>query len=369
MLSEYFDDALDPKNRELVTVHLSTCEDCREALNTIEKLSARLQQLPIKKAPQDFMDRLHQKLHPAPWWKRLYSALFVPFKIKVPLELAAATAVAVLVFFVFSVQQQDPRMMTPASMEKMEKDEAIVAKPSRQKMASEEKASPRKYGSGDPSVDEKVADAETPVVNQEEPESAVAALKEAPLMSATKKDQAKHAVGKQKRMETSPAPSSPPRPLQPKMPEVDRMRAMASENMETPKPKSIELVLAMDTASPADALSGRKSISPGKSSTATQRSFALDTVQKHAFTSSGREAQHVDMITKIKELADGFGGRLVYVEHDPSGDSPIALQLTIPSMAYDDFCNALAPYGTLRTPTPKLSDTPQDPLPIKLFLK
>ena len=64
MLSEYLDSALDEKNRELVATHLSSCDDCREELKALEKLSIRLQQLPPQAAPDDFLERLHHKIYP-----------------------------------------------------------------------------------------------------------------------------------------------------------------------------------------------------------------------------------------------------------------------------------------------------------------
>lgn len=116
MLSEYLDNALDEKNRELVASHLASCDECQEAFKALEKLSSHLKKLPHQKAPGDFLNTLHQKMRPVPWWTKLYTLLFVPFKIKFPLELATATAAALLAFFVFTVQQQNSRVTKSLAM-------------------------------------------------------------------------------------------------------------------------------------------------------------------------------------------------------------------------------------------------------------
>ncbi|MFC1859016.1 anti-sigma factor family protein, partial [Thermodesulfobacteriota bacterium] len=99
-LSEYVDDALDSEQQHAVEDHLTSCKACREELVSLHSLIKEIAAVEAVRAPDDFMETLHARMTPGFRFRKLLGTLFVPLRIKVPLELATTGALAVLVFFV-----------------------------------------------------------------------------------------------------------------------------------------------------------------------------------------------------------------------------------------------------------------------------
>ncbi|MBW1813489.1 MAG: hypothetical protein JRJ39_07390, partial [Deltaproteobacteria bacterium] len=76
-------------------------------MNSILNIISDLGELPKVKAPDDFLDNLHARMDSRFDIKKIARTLFVPFKIKVPLELLTAAATAVLIIFFVNVFQQE----------------------------------------------------------------------------------------------------------------------------------------------------------------------------------------------------------------------------------------------------------------------
>ncbi|MGA1871181.1 MAG: zf-HC2 domain-containing protein [bacterium] len=100
LLSEYIDDALNPEQTEEVKNHLSHCERCAHEYNALKAVADSLNSLEPIKAPQDFLDNVHTRIHRRSWLSRVVKKIFVPVKIKIPLECAGVLATAVLVIFI-----------------------------------------------------------------------------------------------------------------------------------------------------------------------------------------------------------------------------------------------------------------------------
>jgi len=105
LLSEYVDGVLDPKTKALVDEHLSACKDCQDELASLKALVNELGSLEPVAPPADFLDQLHERMEERSPFSRILRTLFVPMRLKIPLECAGAVAVAILVFSVFFVQQ------------------------------------------------------------------------------------------------------------------------------------------------------------------------------------------------------------------------------------------------------------------------
>lgn len=104
-LSEYIDGVLDPETRGLMEEHLAACEGCAGELTSLRTLIQELGSLDPVEPPRDFFEQLHESLETPSRLSRLLRSLFVPFRIKVPLEFAGAAVVGLLIFFVLQVQQ------------------------------------------------------------------------------------------------------------------------------------------------------------------------------------------------------------------------------------------------------------------------
>ena len=112
LLSEYMDDTLDSKTKVLVHEHVLACRGCKEVLALLRSLVGKLGSLEPLKAPDDFLDRLHERIEKRWTFTEFMRKLFVPMQIKIPMQFAALTAVALLVFAVGRIQQPHKRVDT-----------------------------------------------------------------------------------------------------------------------------------------------------------------------------------------------------------------------------------------------------------------
>ncbi len=119
LLSEYVDGALDQKTKALVDEHLSACKDCAEELASLKALVNELGSLESVAPPGDFLAQLHERMERRSPFSKILRTLFVPIRVKIPLEFAGAAAMAILVFSLFYIQQDHYRTaQAPVSLKK-----------------------------------------------------------------------------------------------------------------------------------------------------------------------------------------------------------------------------------------------------------
>jgi hypothetical protein len=119
LLSEYLDGVLDPKTKTLVDEHLSACKGCQEELASLKALAHELGSLESIAPPRDFLDQLHERMEQRSPFPKILRALFVPLRLKIPLEFAGAVAMAILVLSLLHIQQGSYRTAeAPVSLTK-----------------------------------------------------------------------------------------------------------------------------------------------------------------------------------------------------------------------------------------------------------
>lgn len=119
LLSEYVDGVLDVKTKALVDEHLSTCKDCQQELASLKVLVNELGSLESVAPPKDFLKELHERMEQRSWFSKILRTLFVPMRLKIPLEFAGAAVMAILVFSLFYIQQDHYRTAeAPVSLKK-----------------------------------------------------------------------------------------------------------------------------------------------------------------------------------------------------------------------------------------------------------
>ena len=111
LLSEYIDGTLDVQTKAHIDKHLLACPLCKEELLSLKELVKELGSLESFKASDDFLEKLHERLEPRFSFRKIVQILFIPGRIKIPLEFATATAMAILVFSIIYIQQ--PEKITP----------------------------------------------------------------------------------------------------------------------------------------------------------------------------------------------------------------------------------------------------------------
>jgi cytoskeletal protein RodZ len=125
LLADYLGKKLPSGEMAAVKEHLRQCADCREELRFLKKYMKEIVAFPTVKPPDHFLDSIHERLN-RPKRDGIMRKLFVPIRVKVPLEAAALIALAltgVIVFKPFRIQELEVKSEGPVigAEEKSEK--------------------------------------------------------------------------------------------------------------------------------------------------------------------------------------------------------------------------------------------------------
>jgi hypothetical protein len=101
LFSALVDDALSAAERGDLDAHLGGCAECRRELERFQSTVSLLHRVEAARAPAGFVDRVLAAARPAPWYRRLLRAVFLPWPVKLPLEAAALVLVGVTVALLF----------------------------------------------------------------------------------------------------------------------------------------------------------------------------------------------------------------------------------------------------------------------------
>ncbi|MBW2028585.1 MAG: zf-HC2 domain-containing protein [Deltaproteobacteria bacterium] len=287
-LSEYVDGVLDPETKSMVDEHLSACKACREELGALKALVGELGSMEAVSPPEDFLEQLHARMERRPFMSSILRKLFMPMRIKVPLELAGAVALVVLVFSILHLQQAQFKM--PGRPEPY-KQEATVR--------------------GDTKVGTGAEGMVRPV------EKDVAEVSPA------------DSLGKEAERKTY----APQRAY----------RAATAEESEEGRP--IELTLVMRRPR-ADVLT------PGalmEASRLKEREMRKTLAMKKARPSrmSEKEEKIASPISELKSIVELFGGKVTSVEHERESGVPLVVCAEIPSARAISFYEKLKALGDL----------------------
>lgn len=110
LLSDYIDQSMDGKTHSIIEQHLQECKTCQNEYASLKNIIGELGELPSIKAPADFLESIHAKMESGFDLNKLLRKLFVPFKIKIPLELLTAAATAVIIIFFVNVYQNEHQL-------------------------------------------------------------------------------------------------------------------------------------------------------------------------------------------------------------------------------------------------------------------
>ena len=150
-LSEYVDDALDAKAKALADEHLRTCSACREELDFLRVLVKGLSSLEAVKAPADFLDQLHKRMERRPRMSAIREWFFYPLRVKIPLQLAGAAVMALIIFSILPLQQPSLKLHSKSEQEKKAEDTAFYVDESKGiKLAGRSEALVRKAVTPEP---------------------------------------------------------------------------------------------------------------------------------------------------------------------------------------------------------------------------
>lgn len=322
LLSEYLDHALDDERRGRMDAHLLTCAHCRRELEALQALVGRLNALPTLKAPAGFLNRIHARQSNRFDLGRVIKTLFVPIRIKLPLEFATATIMAVLIVFLVGIQQREMPLshdmaLAPAGVPAEKKDAVNVAiRAAAPETVSDEREeyapapAPMALESAGPPAPtvSRVPAAPTPAVR---PNPAVEAihvallLKKAPMVRAEG-----HPEQASRRAAPSVSPSAPARQAAMKLAEQDRGHGDHAP-------------MVPDHAGQA--------MGPPPARPVEERALAA-----------------------IRKAVHGLGGKVLSVQYGPPPIRARLLTVEIPAAGYAAFGAGLKDMGDMAAPLPAL---------------
>jgi hypothetical protein len=307
-LSEYVDDMLDPETKAMVDRHLSTCEDCQRTLASLKAVVSELGALDSLEPPRDFLDQLHERIEKRSRFPKILRTLFLPMRVKIPLEFVGAVAVAILVFSILHTQKDQLRLSeTPVGL-KQEGTREQVAMERRQ--------------------------ARAPAKDMEE---SVFEERAAGNLSKALKD-------KGYKRPPSHIPQAPP-----------------------PERQVIELALVMKKEIGPKALGpgAATEVAPATKKK-IDRSLALP--QAAPSGKPERDEGVYDTLAKLTRLIEMVGGEVLSVEYDEETNIPVSTRAQIPAKQIDTFYNKLKELGDLLTPHKRVTAKKGEVLPVRIRL-
>lgn len=116
MLSDYLADNLSSEKKLKVADHLASCEHCTKLLKEYEDMIRKTGNVTPVSAPPDFLDKVKDRQNKKLLHRNLFQLLFVPLKIKIPVQVATIAVVGMLIFFMLPYEKsQSPMMKTDSA--------------------------------------------------------------------------------------------------------------------------------------------------------------------------------------------------------------------------------------------------------------
>jgi len=347
LLSEYVDGVLDAQTKEHLEEHISTCVGCQQELKELKALVGELRAVEPVKAPGDFLDRLHERIEPRFSFGNIIKTLFVPIRIKIPVQLVTATATAVLVFSIINLHQPEKqfpqKLLKDAPMisekeelkpelmkeptEPLPEKKIYAPKPASQKTIAYKKSKTRKFK-----------------------DIALKGLKTKKTIELTlvlKTDTYRKPALKIKPLKTAP-------------------RVESSEVHDEEEKADTHSFLRTRMA--GKAVQKEKMVA-GAVKKGKMAETPLPAQQSALKEETGVPEGNVGKITKkLKKLIKDLDGEIKSIEYDNKTGHPIFLSAVIPADMYTVFYEKLKEMGALNGPAPTLNEKKKEMIRIKLVI-
>jgi len=109
-LSDFLDKGLDDERVRAIEDHLATCSLCSEELAGLAECQRLVSGLPMVEPPLDFTSQVMARVREAAYPPSLWERLFLPFRIKIPLQATAVVLIALLAGYIY---QNEPLQHEP----------------------------------------------------------------------------------------------------------------------------------------------------------------------------------------------------------------------------------------------------------------
>ena len=330
LLSEYIDGTVDVQTRTAVEKHIAVCENCKQTLTSLRAVVEELGALDQVKPPADFLEKIHERMEPRSGFNKILRKLFVPYGIKIPLELAAAATVTILVFFVLNIQQPEFRMMQIPTASKSQR---LAEKPK--------------------------ADRITPAFKNEA-ERPAPVFEEAPAKLSNSKPVLLYqkSIGKTARA-----------PIEKEFEASSSMLAKGQVKQKIKKSEAIKLALVLKTGviggtyKPGIAMQATP-LRESDSSTVEKKSALTDSFERKI--DAGEKDHSADLLSSMKHIIDLVKGKILTVEYDRQAEQLKSVYAEIPAKSYESFCKELTNLATFQSPPPDLADKDLETIQVRI---
>jgi len=330
LLSEYIDGSLDAQVGAAVKDHVSICNGCKEELASLSAMVEELGSLEPVKAPADFLEKIHERMEPRFRLYRIIRKLFVPFHIKIPLELAAVATMAILVIAVLNIQQTEKIAQIPkvATYHKAAEEPSVVGL--------------------------------KPVLKKKEAKGSTQVLEEAPEKLSDSKQ-----IMMARKSRAKPLKPAPESEVASTVPVLEKVKVKQDFWEKEP----IELVLLQKTefidsayeagfAMDADSSLERDVIADEKEST------VKSSIERKG--AAGQIAPAANLLNRVKNLIGLVGGRVLLEEYERQTEQLQSIHAEIPANQYEIFYEKLTRFATLQNPPPALSDKDRETIRVHI---
>ena len=351
LLSEYVDGVLDAQTQADIKEHIATCTGCQKEIKELKALVEDLGSLEQAKAPDDFLDRLHERIEPRFGFGKIINALFVPMRIKLPVQLVTATATAVLVFSIIHLPQPEKQVA-----EKMQKDTPTVSETEEVKpeliKESTESLPGRKTHAPKPASQKTIANKK----------SKTRQIKDITLKRLKTENIIKLALvlkthpDKKSALKITPLKAAPP---------VESSE-MHDEEEKTDTRSSFRSRLAGKAAAKEDVVADAVKIDEKPKTPSPAEPLAVKEM-------AGKSESDVDHISKkLKKIVIDLKGEIKSIQYDSKTGHPIFLKALIPADKYSDFYKRLKEmgdfHGPLTAPEDKKDEKKKEMINIELVI-
>ena len=319
LLSEYIDGTLDAKAVQVVEKHISVCQDCKETLASLSAMVEELNALEPVRAPADFLEKIHHRMEPRSDFSRLFRKLFVPFKIKIPLQLAAAATASILVVMVLSLQKSEYQKTQPL---KTSKSEWFAEKSKADHLTPEFKTKTK-----------------PPALVLEE---APGRLSDSEQGMPAQRSRVKTLV--QPSIQRESEPSSP---------------VLAKARPSVVKGQPIELALVFKPGVNGGAYAPDIVIQTTPLPESDKKTIEKERTDKDTFGrkfETKQKNQVDDLLLRINYIIWPLKGKILTKEYHKQKDRLKSIHVQIPAKNYASFCRELTRLAAFKTPPPALSD-------------
>ena len=104
-LADFLDKSLDNERARAIEDHLAACSRCSEEMASLAECQRLVSGLPAVELPLGFTNRVMARVREAANPPRLWERLFLPLRIKIPLQATAVVLIAVLAAYIY---QKEP---------------------------------------------------------------------------------------------------------------------------------------------------------------------------------------------------------------------------------------------------------------------